>query len=132
MEKIVAAGAVITRDGKLLVSHDGKDDFYKIPGGKVQEKESLEECVKRELKEETGLNCEVLEKLSTQHLIKKPGTEEKKDIYLYHFKSELIEEIKNYDSFKYNNHEVRWVSLDNLENYNVSPNILFLKNKGEI
>ena len=35
MEKIVASGLVIVKEGKLLVIHDGKDLFFKIPGGKV-------------------------------------------------------------------------------------------------
>jgi len=72
MEKIVALGLVIVREGKLLVIHDGKDLFFKIPGEKVNPGESLEACAVRELKEETGFSGKALEKLSTMKLNKKP------------------------------------------------------------
>jgi len=54
MKKIVASGPVIMEDGKLLVSKDSKDDFYKIPGGTVEEGETLKQCCIREVKEETN------------------------------------------------------------------------------
>jgi len=37
---IIASGPVIIEEGKLLVNKDGKDDFYKIPGGTIEKQES--------------------------------------------------------------------------------------------
>ena len=34
---IVASGPVIMEDNKLLVNKDDKDDFYKLPGGTIEE-----------------------------------------------------------------------------------------------
>lgn len=134
MNKIVAVGPVIIFDGRLLVVHDGKDDFYKIPGGKPELNESLEDCVHRELKEETGYDCEIFGKLSTKFLKKKPQSGEEIDVELYHFKAKVLGEIKNYESFYNNNHHVHWLDINEIRRgkYNVAPNVEFLLEKGEI
>ncbi len=47
--------------GHLLVQHHSrlKPDFYRLPGGGVRSREKLEDCVVREILEETGLNAKV-------------------------------------------------------------------------
>ena len=45
---------IIINEGKILLSYETKTDQYMIPGGGLEEKESIEECVVRELSEETG------------------------------------------------------------------------------
>ena len=34
---IIASGLVIIEDQKLMVNKDDKDDFYKLPGGTIEE-----------------------------------------------------------------------------------------------
>ena len=134
MRKIIASGPVIIKDNKLLVTKDNKDDFYKIPGGKVEENESLEECAVRELKQETGLDCETIKKLSTQELDKKPRTGENIEMYLYHYLADLKQPVKDYKSYNHNGHEVNWINIKDMkkEKYPVAPNIKFLIEKGDI
>ena len=55
--------AVIEKDGKILIAkrrigdrHGGRWEF---PGGKIDVGETPEECLKRELKEELGIEAEV-------------------------------------------------------------------------
>lgn len=129
---MVLSGPVIIENGKLLVTNDGKDDFYKIPGGKVKEGESLEETCLRELEEETGFECKILKELSTMKINQKPGTGEKMEIELHHYKAELINLVENYNSFEHGGHEVRWIEINDLEKYPLAPNIKFLVEKGEI
>ena len=46
---------IIFRDGKLALIHNGKFDYYMFPGGGIEEGESHEETLIREVKEESGL-----------------------------------------------------------------------------
>jgi len=132
MDKIVASGLVIVKDGKLLVSNDGKDNFFKIPGGKVKFGESLENCAIRELKEEAGFKGKIISKLPTLKLSKKPQTSEKMNIFLYHFMGEIENFKNNFNSFEHFGHKICWVKIDSLNKEDVAPNINFLREKGEL
>ena len=46
---------IIIRDGKIAMMHSLKYDYYKLPGGGIEEGESLEDTLVREVKEESGL-----------------------------------------------------------------------------
>lgn len=52
-----AARAIIIEDGKLLVMHRNKhgSQYYTLVGGGVNEGETIEQAVVREVREETGL-----------------------------------------------------------------------------
>jgi 8-oxo-dGTP diphosphatase len=134
MKKIVASGCVVVQNGKFLLSHDGKDDFFKIPGGKPLEGESLEDCALRELNEETGYVGKIIGKLSTKYLKKKPGTDEKIDIELHHFKAEVLGRVESYESFWNEGHDVCWLDVGEIEKgkYDLAPNINFLIDKSEL
>ncbi|MBR9680235.1 MAG: NUDIX hydrolase [Candidatus Altiarchaeota archaeon] len=54
----VSTKALIEKDGKFLMIKTSRGG-YMFPGGLVEEKESLENAVIREVKEETGLQIEV-------------------------------------------------------------------------
>lgn len=133
MKKIISSGPVIVEDGKLLVIKDSKDDFYKIPGGQVEKQdEDLEEICKREFKEETNGQIEILEKLSTMYLNKRPNYEEKIKIELHHYRSKLLNknELSPLDIVQ----EIKWLGVEEIKKgkYDVSPNIGFLIEKGDI
>ena len=54
----VAADSILVRDGKLLLVRRGNEPYrgcYALPGGIVDEWETLEQCALRELMEETGI-----------------------------------------------------------------------------
>lgn len=55
----VACRAFIEREGKLLISHEVNTDIMLTPGGGLENGESLEECCRREVAEETGFEVEV-------------------------------------------------------------------------
>ncbi|RLG15947.1 hypothetical protein DRN69_02215 [Candidatus Pacearchaeota archaeon] len=134
VKKIIASRLVIIEKGKLIVSRDEKDNFYKIPGGRVEKEESLEETCVREFFEETGLEREIIEKLHTQKLYKDPQTGEPANIEPPHYKCKLKIPPTNYNSFEYNGHQIHWLDINEIKNgkYNVAPNIKFLIEKGDI
>ncbi len=58
-----ASRAVLTHNGKLALLHVSSDNYYKWPGGGVEEGENVKEALARELLEETGCNAEVTSEL---------------------------------------------------------------------
>jgi mutator protein MutT len=64
----VSAG-VIFRDGRVLITQRRAGDhlggFWEFPGGKRHPAESYEDCLRRELMEELGIEVEVGEKFAT-------------------------------------------------------------------
>jgi len=131
-KEIIASGPVIIEDGKLLVDKVDKDDFYKIPGGRPKEDESMEDCCVREAWEEVNARVIIIKKLSTLILDKNPTTNEKMRIELHHYLCELenISDIEPVHPVK----EVRWLDIKEIKRgkYHVAPNIKFLVEKGEV
>lgn len=58
-----AAGGLVVRGGKVLLVHRPKYDDWSFPKGKCADGESDESCALREVEEETGLRCELLDEL---------------------------------------------------------------------
>lgn len=116
MEK--TARAIIFKDDKLLVFfrrkiRDGKEViYYAIPGGHVENGETCEETVVRELLEEMNLKIEILGYLGKIYV-------DNKEEYYYHAKvigGELQfggEEMERncYDNY----YEIRWLSIEELD-----------------
>ena len=63
---IPVVAAVVQRDGKFLVTQrQGEGPLawcWEFPGGKREEGESPEDCLKREIKEELGVDIIILKK----------------------------------------------------------------------
>ncbi|WP_326763587.1 NUDIX domain-containing protein [Streptomyces sp. NBC_01591] len=62
----VRAGAVVIRDGRMLLIgfEEDREPFYEIPGGGVEDGETLHAAVIRELREETGLGGSVVREVA--------------------------------------------------------------------
>jgi len=59
---VCTRAVIFNENGEVLVQHGltPEDDFYRLPGGEVKFREKLEDCVAREIKEETGLYVKVI------------------------------------------------------------------------
>jgi ADP-ribose pyrophosphatase YjhB (NUDIX family) len=133
MRYIIASGPVIIENGKLLVNKDDKDDFYKLPGGTIEEDvESLEEACHREVKEENNAEIEIIKPLHPMILWKNPQTGEKMCILLIHYLAKLKNKKKIKPIFPVK--ETKWLDVKEIKQgkYSVAPNIKFLIEKGEI
>ena len=110
--------AFVIRNKKILVEKlnypsEGKDDFYSIPGGGIEDGETPEQTAIRELKEECGLDGTIVRKLS--ELYSHNRTE-----YAFEVKvPDDQEPILGYDPEEEGNEnpplkEVLWLGLDEL------------------
>jgi len=70
---IDVVAAVIVSEGRILCVKRGTgkysytSDRYEFPGGKVEEGETHEQALKREISEELNINIEILKYLTTVH-----------------------------------------------------------------
>lgn len=55
----IAVSALIFEEGRILLAHRRDIDWWNLPGGGMEHDETLEEAVKREVREETGLEVEI-------------------------------------------------------------------------
>lgn len=124
MEKRVSSRAIIIEDGKLLtmfrrkIKKDGSvKEYYVIPGGGLEEGETLEENVIRELKEEFNVDIEIVKFLST---------EEYDDTIANYFLCKIVngtpklggEELDRITPENY--YEIRYIGLNDIDNYDIN------------
>lgn len=123
--------AVVTRVKVLMLNSKNElllgycDGIYQFPGGHVEEGEVLNETVKREIKEETGieLNTENLEPFyCIKHYTKNyndSGINKLSQLYYFFVKTD---EHINLENIKYTEHEksggykLEYIALDELKN----------------
>ncbi len=115
-EIIKVTAAIIEDKGRILIARrkQGKalEGKWEFPGGKLKKGEKPEECIKREIKEELGLEIEV-EELFFENIHKYPA----KTIKLITFKARKIKgNIHLIDHDK-----IAWVKPEELANYDLSP-----------
>ncbi|MBJ7244630.1 MAG: NUDIX hydrolase [Solirubrobacteraceae bacterium] len=60
---IEAAGGVVEQGGLIAVVHRPRYDDWSLPKGKLDKNESAERAALREVQEETGLSCQLIEEL---------------------------------------------------------------------
>jgi len=110
LQKVTAG--VIEKDGKILIARrkSGKciGANWEFPGGKLEEGETLEECLKRELKEELNFKVEIINYIDSNIFF---CGETRIELVAYHVKY-LSGELKLVD-----HEEAKWVSADELSEY---------------
>jgi 8-oxo-dGTP diphosphatase len=72
-EMVRAAGGVVQRPGCVLVVHRPRYDDWAWPKGKALPDESDEDCARREVREESGFECELLDELPSTHYTDSKG-----------------------------------------------------------
>ncbi|MEK6918252.1 MAG: NUDIX domain-containing protein [Nanoarchaeota archaeon] len=132
MRFIVTSGPVIIEGGKLLVNRGDKDDFYKLPGGTVEEGDSLYDACIREVREEINAEIEIIKPLNPLIIYKNPQSGEKMTIVLIHY----LAKLKNKDKIRAIApiKEIKWINISEIkkEKYKIAPNIKFLIEQGDI
>jgi len=106
---IPVTAAVISKDGKILIAKRKKSFMgyrWEFPGGKMEDNETLEECLKREIREELGIEIEVGECIC----VRKHVLNCQSSIILYAYRASYISGellLKDHD-------EIRWVKPEEL------------------
>ncbi len=112
---IPGVAAVIVKDGKVLLTKRGNEPSkgkWGIPGGVVELGESVEEAVVREVKEETGVDCRPLKRLTVFDSIRRDPDGRVHWHYVLH--EFLCEYLGGEPRAGDDASEVRWIPLEDL------------------
>lgn len=99
---------------EVLVTRDSKDNLYEIPGGRLDENESFDENLKREIKEELGVDIDVNSinyLYSDQNIHGRDGTLQAFIVFIININSkdsiniELSDEVTEYKWVNNNNYQ---------------------------
>jgi len=112
----VAAAVITNKDGKILITQPSRDDNlslkWEFPGGKIEQGETAEECLKREIMEELGLVIEVMDFLGSCVYGYETG-----EINLIAYKARALSE-----DFQLRVHnDARWVKAEDLGQFDFAP-----------
>ena len=118
----ISTGVAVLRDGKILMVRRAVDDFlggaYELPGGGVDEGETIIEGAIREVKEETGL---VVSKIVANFKGFDYSTDNKPHVRQVNF----IVEVEPGDILLSHEHDEHiWVDKKNLSDINMSHSML--------
>jgi len=113
--KLKVIAAVIERGGKVLIARRKKGDRFEgrweFPGGKIEAGESPEECLRRELREEMGVEVEAGEFLCSVPL-ETSGI----SIELVAFRASLLAgDVRCHD-----HDEIRWVEPERIGDFDLA------------
>ena len=112
MKKEVACGCIIfDKEGKVLVIHQKGGDFWGFPKGHIDEGETELETALREVKEEVGLDVNIIDikyRYVLNYIIKEKEVDKTTILYLASTKEDkndtIIQEAEVADS--------KWLSVD--------------------
>lgn len=118
-ELVVRTKALILNNGNLLLANE--NDVLQFPGGHLEDGESLNDCLKREIKEETGIEIEdneigecFLKVIWLNRDWPSEGKNRKCEIYYYVVNTNKLPNLENIDltdSEKEQNFKVDFVPL---------------------
>ena len=110
---VVSVAAIAIKDRKILLARRAAppgQGLWSIPGGVVELGETLKDALKREFKEETGLDCEVKELFDVFEVIIKD--DQGKIVYHYVILDYFVDVIGGVLSPSSDALDAKWVSSD--------------------
>jgi 8-oxo-dGTP diphosphatase len=133
-QPVVGVGAIILREGNILLEKRGNEPArgqWTIPGGVVEVGESLEAAVRRETREETGLEvnaANLIDVVDQVHLYKQGKIEYHYVIVDYTVKATGEPKAAS------DADQLKWVPLGEVGAYDLTPSFrrFFVKNKEKI
>ncbi|HTY75985.1 MAG TPA: NUDIX hydrolase [Candidatus Nanoarchaeia archaeon] len=131
-QPVVGIGAIILRKSEILLEQRGNEPAlgqWTIPGGVVEVGETLEDAVRRETKEETGIEVQdtsLIDVVDQVHLDKQGRIE-----YHYVIIDYLVKVKPGEPKAASDAKALKWVPLGEVEGYDLTPSFrrFFVKNK---
>ena len=128
---IRVTAAIIESENKILIAQRKANDnlfggLWEFPGGKIEDGETPEECMARELKEELEIEVEVGTLITSNKHVYPNG--------IFELLAYKVEHISG--NFVLNDHdEVKWITIDEISKFDFppanTPIINYLKNSYE-
>lgn len=125
MKRISARGLIVTEKGLAVIfrrkiTENETKEYYALPGGGVNENESLEECLKRELNEELNIDVNI------KDLAFKVETDERIE---YFYNCEYLsgtftlngEELDRMSESNY--YEPTFIDINNIDKYEIQKEV---------
>lgn len=113
---IEVTAAIIRKDNKILICQRAGDDecpmLWEFPGGKLEDGETLEQCIIREIKEELSLEIKVID-VYKETIYRYDG----KEIHFTFFNGEIVG-----GQMTLNVHnDAKWVTCEQMKEYKFMP-----------
>ena len=113
---IDVVAAVIKKDNKYFIAQRNRQKhfayYWEFPGGKVDDYESFENALKREINEELSINIKIYHKITSQK-----HKDEKINVVVHYFLCEAL----NTNIILSEHEDMKWVFKQELLNYNLAP-----------
>ena len=113
---IDVVAAVIKKDNKYFIAQRNRNKHFayhwEFPGGKVDDGESFDYALKREIKEELSINIKIIKKITSEK-----HKDEQINVEVHYFLCEILNE-----NIILSEHEdMKWVYKKDLLNYKLAP-----------
>ena len=105
---MLVTAAIIIKGDKILIAKRREYMKWEFPGGRVEEGEKMEECLKREIKEELDIEIEIL-----SHFMKVCHEYDFGKIELHVF----LAKYKHGEEKAREHEEIRWIKMNEIDAY---------------
>jgi len=113
---IDVVAAVIKKKNKYFIAQRNRHKhfafYWEFPGGKVDNDESFEQALKREIYEELSINIKIKEKITSEKY-----KDDKIDVEVHYFLCELTDE----DIILSEHEDMKWLLKKDLLNFKFAP-----------
>ncbi len=114
----VAQKAIIEKDGKVLIVRNTHDTAWELPGGRLNVDELPLEGLKREVKEEIGVDIIVHEVVYGEQFLH-PHMSDRHVFFMYH--ATLVDPEQDFVLQEGEVSEVQWIGKDELDAQEIFP-----------
>ena len=113
---IDVVAAVIKKNNLYFIAQRNRNKhfayYWEFPGGKVDNQETFENALKREIKEELSINIAVL-----KHIASEKHKDDKIDVNVHYFLCDPLDE----KIFLSEHEDMKWVKKIELNNFKMAP-----------